>query len=516
MKRPLKARLFRRFPALFRAGLSILVLGLFFYVYLSKSLSSNGALSLVMKGQFSPSLYGAGIAGLTILAGLALSLLFGRIFCSVLCPLGTLQELFWRAGNFLRDLRAKRGKVPGAGKENRRPGGKDKALARGAARSGYRALPGIRYAAPLLTGLGLALSFSPLMVALDPVSNFGRGMGAFRLLGGGNAAPFALILALPFVLILGLAFFRGRVFCRWCPVGLTLGLLSPAAPFGMKVSSRCLSCGICEKKCPAACIDSRSKRIESDRCVLCFSCAAACPGGSVNYGLRGKAALAGESRRFFLKGAGKASLLCGAVYLLGPSLRLFSVSAARGGKNPILPPGALNGGGYRARCAGCQACVAACPVGIIKTRDSPRPALDYTDAGCQYNCLECGKVCPTGAIRRLDTEEKHRIRVALSSLSFERCVVNVKRESCGACAEVCPTGAITMAAYSESGVPWLTRPLLDEQYCIGCGACFAACPAEPRALSLEAVPEQTLTAGPRPAGEGGEGFLIENMDEFPF
>jgi ferredoxin len=255
----------------------------------------------------------------------------------------------------------------------------------------------------------------------------------------------------------------------------------------------------------------------------------------------------GESRRVFLKAAGRVSLLCGAAYLAGPSLRLLAPklaaapsgalpgasggparagvsgaaegpgtgSAALGG-GPILPPGALNGGQYRARCISCQACAAACPAGIIAPRDSPRPSLDYRNAGCQYNCVECGKVCPTGAIRRLDVEEKHRTRVALSSLHFERCVVNTKRESCGACAEVCPTGAVTMIAYGESGIPWLTRPLFEEPYCIGCGACYAACPAEPRALDIRAVAEQTLTAGVRPAGESDEGFVIESFEDFPF
>ncbi|MDR3192105.1 MAG: 4Fe-4S binding protein [Treponema sp.] len=503
MEKPAETRFLRRLPALLRLFLAALALGFFIYAYLSDALNSNEILSLAVKGQFSPSLYGGGIGAVAILGILALSLLFGRVFCSVLCPLGTSQELFWRAGNFLRGRAGKKAK-------GRRPG---------IVRSGYAAAPGMRYAAPLLTGLGLVLSFSPLMMALDPLSNFGRGLGAFRALMGGKAEPFGFLLALPFVLILVLAFFQGRVFCRWCPVGLTLGLLSPAALLGMKVSSRCVSCGICEKKCPAACMDSRSKRIDSDGCVLCFSCASACPGGSVSYGPRGKAALSGESRRVFLKGAGRASVLCGAVYLAGPGLRLFSSSGATdtaGSRFPILPPGALNERRYRAFCVGCQACASACPVGIIRTPYSPRPVLDYAKAGCQYNCVECGKVCPTGAIRRLDVEEKHRTRVALSSLSFERCVVNTKRESCGACAEVCPTGAITMISYGESGVPWLTRPVFDERYCIGCGACFVACPAEPRALSVEAVPEQTLTAGVRPADENDEGFLIENTDGFPF
>jgi ferredoxin len=499
MEKPLKSRPFRRLAALLRLCFAVLVLGLFIYAYLSKNLNSNGLLSRAVKGQFSPSLYGAGTAAITVLAILGLSLLFGRVYCSVLCPLGTLQELFWRAGSFLRG-------VIGAGKKNYR--------IPGIVPSGYGAVPGIRYAVPLVTGLGILLSFSPLMTALDPISNFGRGMGAFRAITGGAMVPFVLILALPLGLILAAAFFRGRAFCPWCPVGVTLGLLSSAAPFGMKMSSRCVSCGRCEKKCPAFCIDSRSKRIDGERCVLCLSCAAVCPSGSVGYGPRGKAS--GKSRRLFLKGAGRVSLFCGAAYLLSPSLKLFAAPDRVRGKRPILPPGALNGGRYRAHCIGCQACAAACPVGIIGTRDSPRPALDYTSAGCQYNCVECGKVCPTGAIRPLGLEEKRRTRIALSTLYFERCVVNTRRESCGACAEVCPTGAITMISYGESGIPWLTRPLFDEPYCIGCGACFAACPAEPRAFSIDAAAEQSLTAGVRPSEEGGEGFQLEAMEDFPF
>jgi formate hydrogenlyase subunit 6/NADH:ubiquinone oxidoreductase subunit I len=142
--------------------------------------------------------------------------------------------------------------------------------------------------------------------------------------------------------------------------------------------------------------------------------------------------------------------------------------------------------------------------------------MDYTSAACQFNCVECGRVCPTGAITRLKVDEKHRTRVALSTLYFERCVVNTKHESCGACAEVCPTGALTMVGYSEPGIPFLTRPVYDERYCIGCGACLAACPAEPRAFTLAAVSEQSLTVGSRPLEEAGDELRVENTDDFPF
>jgi ferredoxin len=492
-------------PALIRFFIALAVLVLFVYMYLSPSISVNGILALLVKGQFSTVLYGAGIAGL-VLAVLVLTLVCGRFYCSVLCPLGTAQELFWRFGALIRRKK---------GKQKRN----------GIARTGYKPAPMARYAIPLLAGAGVMFSFTPLMVIFDPISTFGRGIGALRgLFSDGGAAAFTLILAVPMVIILLLALIRGRAFCAWCPVGVTLGLFSSAAPFGMKVSAECVSCGICEKDCPAGCINAKEKRIDSERCVLCLSCAAVCPTGSLAYGPRGMAAVSGEARRVFLKGAGKASLVCGAAYLLGPGLKLFPRPVEAAGitnlltaaELPILPPGAKSLTSYASRCIGCQACVASCPVGIIKTKSTTRPELDYTSAACQFNCVECGRVCPTGAITRLSMEEKHRTRLALSTLYFERCVVKTRHESCGACAEVCPTGALTMVPYSEPGIPFLTRPIYEEQYCIGCGACLAACPARPRAFTLAAVPEQSLTVGLRPPEETDDELRVDMTDDFPF
>ncbi|GHU04277.1 ferredoxin [Spirochaetia bacterium] len=490
----------RKAPALIRLLFSLAVLAFFVYVYLSPSITVNGLLALLVKTQFSAALYGAGIAGIAAII-LVITLIFGRFYCSVLCPLGTVQELFWRIGKFFRKL------LPhlSAGRLFRK---------------GYSSPPKIRYIIPLLAALGVVFAFTPLMIIFDPISTFGRGMNAAR-------SFLSLILAIPLALILLVALVRGRAFCAWCPVGITLGLFSSAAPFGMKVSSKCVSCGLCEKNCPSGCINAKEKRIDSERCILCFSCTAVCPTGSAAYTARSRETVSGESRRVFLKGAGKLSFLCGAAYLLGPSIKLFSRSAspvnAADASLPILPPGAKSVRHFVSRCIGCQACVSSCPVKVIKIKNTPYPAMDYASLdlanareACQYNCVECGQVCPTGAITRLSVDEKHRTRIALSTLYFERCIVNTKHESCGACAEVCPTGALTMTAFSEPGIPFLTRPIYDERYCIGCGACFATCPALPKAFTLAAVPEQSRTVGSRPLEETGDELNVETTDDFPF
>jgi ferredoxin len=469
-----------------RAGAAYTVLALFAGSYFANSVDWNGILAVLGKGQFSAALYGTGALGAAVLCILAISVMFGRVFCSALCPMGTLQELFFRIWR----------------------SGKARFI------SPYK----IRFLTPFATGLAVAVLGEPL-ITMDPISNFGRGLGTIRMAWQGAGLRRIIEFALPFFAITALAFFRGRRFCDWCPVGLTLGLFSGVAPFGMRISEGCFSCGLCEKKCPVNCLNTREKKIARDRCVLCFSCQTACKSGFVSYG-----AFVSENsapRRAFLKtsAARLSAFFSCAVFLAGPSLDIFMKSEGRSermGCDHILPPGSGDIERYLSLCVGCQACAAACPVGIVKAKNSPRPELDYSGDFCQYNCTECGRVCPTGAIRRLETEEKRRTRVALSSLALERCVVVTKEQACGACAEVCPTRSLRMAGYAESAVPGLTKPVFDETYCIGCGACLVACPAEPVAFSVSAVSRQTLTPGIRPTDENGDLPALPGTDEFPF
>jgi polyferredoxin len=472
------------------------VFALFLYAYLFPFISSNALLAFLVKTQFSAALYGGGVAAPVVVCIAAFTAVFGRLYCSALCPLGTLQEFVWKARNFLQKFFAKKGR----GARKRSFGCKESRAA--------------RLAIPLITGAGIAFSVTPLMIALDPLSTFGRGMNA-----AGSFSLAALLLALPLILVIAAALFGGRAFCAWCPVGIALGVLSSFAPFKMRFQAGCTSCGACQKKCPARCIDSRQKRIDYGRCVVCFSCAASC--AFLRYGAKGLARAAPSesgtpvTRRKFLKGT--LSAACAAAYFFGADAKaLFSMTDAESAARFILPPGAKEQKSYGAHCVGCYACAAVCPVGVIKASKALVPVLEYSRSSCQYDCVECGLVCPTGAIAQLSIEQKHTTRIALSSLDFELCVVNTKHESCGACAEVCPTHALRMIPYEEPGIPWLTKPVFEEAYCVGCGACLVACPARPNAFTILPVREQTATPGIRPSDQTEETFVYDPSADFPF
>jgi ferredoxin-type protein NapF len=501
-----------RAAALARACAALLILSLFVLAYLSSS-DFNELLNALVGSQFSTNLYDRGFFSVFVVFYAIISLLAGRVYCSVLCPMGTLQELFWRAGVLFKTKILKSGAKAG--------------------RAGYVKTRRIRYLVPLLVGLGLVFSIPPLMILADPISNFGRGMGAiYFTFVERKIAPLAIALALPFALILIVSLLRGRRFCDWCPVGVTLGLLSSIAPLGMKVSEGCLSCGLCEKKCPAGCVNSREKKLDSERCLLCFSCAAVCPGGFVAYGASGAGKSEPRARRAFLKRAsGRAAVfLFGAAYLGGANLKFltngggddvsFGIGPEADPQNvkfPILPPGAKDARHYISRCVACQACAKACPVKILKPKDFPQPTMDYSSDFCQYNCAECVKVCPTHALYLRDIDEKRRTRLALSNLTLSRCVVVTKSQACGACAEVCPTRSLRMVPYADAGLPGLTIPVFDEPYCIGCGACSVVCPAEPIAFNIDGVPRQTLTPGIRPTeDDDGDVPQLPGLDDFPF
>ncbi len=409
--------------------------------------------------------------------------LFGRWYCSFLCPAGIVQQAFSRLGGWLRLRRLHYTKPP--------------------------------YLLPRLLAVAATLLLGTAAVAnwLDPIGLFGRTVNNIATLPELTSSDWfviATVIASASILII-VPLFRGRWFCdSLCPVGALFCLTGNKRTVQLDAAV-CVSCGKCEKVCPVRCQNAAEKRMDSERCVLCFSCVPACPVSALSYNRTGPKP---ERRRFFHKTI--AALAGGLFFFARPLYARLAVLPA--GEAPPLPPGSGRPESHAQQCVSCQSCVPACPVGIIRPQSPDmRPVLNYDYGYCQYNCNACNRSCPAGAFRPLSLEEKQRTRLADTTLYLNRCVVVTRGTECGACAEVCPTHAVRMV---EQGAGLPTIPDFDQAYCIGCGACYHVCPAEPRAFTLTGVVEQTLTLGVRPGGHATSAPALpvsdDGITDFPF
>lgn len=360
----------------------------------------------------------------------------GRVYCSILCPLGIMQDIA--------------GLVPFAGNAPRRD------------------LIPLRF---VICGLAAGILVSGSAAGfywLDPYSLAGRSVSAV-LLGG----------TLPVAVILLAALWKRRAFCTYiCPAGTLLGLLSRSGVWRLEISESCVNCKKCVKACPAGCIDPAAKMLDNERCLRCMQCVSVCPVSAVKpVRKREKTAI---GRREFLKRAAwaGAGLIAGmAITRSGVWKKLFHHES----EELIYPPGAAGRDDFLRKCTGCLLCVKACPQKIIvpDKYGAGTVRLDLDGSFCRYDCTKCGDICPTGAIRPLPLDVKQRVAIAKAKFAPTVCIVYQEGEKCGKCARACPAGAITL----RRGAPRFNAKL-----CIGCGACRTVCPTE--AYSIDAVKEQ--------------------------
>jgi ferredoxin-type protein NapF len=403
--------------------------------------------------------------GLT-LALLIGTLVFGRFFCSVFCPLGIAQDML--------------------------------ALARRKTRACVPNVRMLRYALAALA-IGFLVGGSTLVFRIfDPYTRYSAIVASIRSIvadltaGRSTSESMPLILAglFPLVILVAVALWKRRIYCvSVCPVGAVLGLLSRFSLFRICMKENCTGCGVCERRCPTGCIDSKAGVIDSERCVLCLQCLLRCHNGSIGYGRKRQVTAPADSlvisRRQFLV---KSVVVALGVTALGAGLRgvIQSVaSATEPVRGRIVPPGG-DPAIFPRKCTGCQACVASCPAGIIKrsaTGFGP-VGLDYTENGCQYNCTACNTVCPTGALRPLKLREKQRTKIGAAAANPPDCR-NVKDgiPPCTLCEEICPRHAIMIVPGPDGQV----RPEVLSRACIGCGLCRAVCPVVPKAIEIRPI-----------------------------
>lgn len=435
-------------------------------------------------GQFMWSAAGI-IIGILLLTAIA-----GRVYCSVLCPLGLLQDAILRLKRVFRKPAFKT--LPSrAGLHFGLAG-----LVIGCAFAGLM-LPVSIFEPFALAGRFFAAIFQPAAAMLfkfksslagDSVSWLGQ--ASLKPFDGLNFAMVAVSLA--FLLILCIKW--GRIYCNTlCPVGALLRLVAGNSYLKIALApEKCVSCGMCVNVCKAGCIDANAKTVDNSRCVACFNCLDTCKLSGItlqglhNTGITGKTSIS-PGRRAFTGG-----LISAAAGYLIPT----SVIAQPETATAILPPGAESQALFRSRCISCHLCVAACPSSVIRPASPApgvlsiqQPSLNFDLGMCEQNCNLCSQICPVMAIRPVIAEHKKFLKIGEVVYKKHLCVVETNGTDCGACAEHCPTQAVRMVPYRNN----LMIPETDPTICIGCGSCEHICPVRPeKAIVVKPVSRQTM------------------------
>ena len=437
------------------------------------------------KIQFLPAVLALNVGVIVVLV--ALTLLFGRVYCSVICPLGVMQDVIsWFAGRR---------------KKNR--------FSYSPAKNWLRYAVLAVFVATLVAGFGaVALLVAPYSAfgriaqnLFSPIWKWGNNLLAYIAervdsyafysteVVVGSWATFAVAAAT--LIIVGiLAWRNGRTYCNTiCPVGTVLGVLSRFSLFKPVIDTeKCIDCKLCARKCKAACIDTKNHEIDYSRCVVCMDCLESCSKGAIKYTIRkssSKPAPADTSRRNFIVSAG----LLAASAAKAQEMKLDGgyatiIDKEKPFKNRALtPPGSLSARNMAAHCTGCQLCVAVCPTQVLRPSADlttfMQPEMSYEKGYCRPECNKCSQVCPTGAINPITVEEKSSIQVGHAEWNRKNCIVLTDDVDCGNCERHCPTGAITMILSDYRDLKSRKIPSINKHLCIGCGACENLCPSRP-------------------------------------
>jgi ferredoxin len=482
--------------------------------------------------QFAPSLLKFitifALSALGFFVIILLTVFFGRVYCSTICPLGILQDLFGRAGKLFK--KKKRYKY-------------------------LKARNILRNTILVLVILSALISSVLLLNLLDPYSLYGKiANGLFRPVGVWINNSLAGILEnmnifvlyqkdqfpvhfatiifpiIAFLAILYLSWKYGRLYCNTiCPVGTWLGWISKIAIFKIKINNdNCIKCGKCAFECKSGCINVKDLSIDHSRCVACFNCLPVCEDSAIDFGfvpvkshksIRNKT---DKGRKAFIL-----SSLTGFFTLAGlKQNKVFATSEERPlNKKPttvpvektftVSPPGSLSIEHFNSICTACQLCVSQCPTGVLQPSFTQygivgymQPFMDYSSNYCNFECTLCSDVCPTGAILKVEEEQKKTLQIGKVTFLTENCVVYTENTACGSCSEHCPTQAVKMVPYKGS----LTIPETDNSICVGCGACEYACPVVPyKAIFVDGNSIHQIAKEPV-----SEKLDKVEMEEFPF
>lgn len=411
--------------------------------------------------------------------------LFGRVYCSTLCPLATVQDA-------CMDRKRK---------------------------FSYRKLGVLRrYLVPAISLIALFAGLPALASIVDPYSMSGRIVSSvnelivlplidltglvlrnFSIYITTYPIQFRWVTISISIVSMALVFIfsriGGRLYCNTlCPVGGLLSIPARWSIFAHRINvENCTSCGACEQVCKAEAIDVSSKFIDTSKCVSCFNCSTVCKFDALKYGRKDEK-YKDIGRRDFLKKTASGSILLLGLPVVARASKL-PVTAARS-STVAVPPGSKSRVEFLSKCISCSLCISRCPGNVLQPAVFSQyglkgigvPFMDFNKGSCEFECNLCTELCPSGAIQVLELVDKKRVKIGEASFVRELCVVETDGTSCGACGEICPSGAIEMLHIGDSSDGPLEIPLINKKYCIGCGSCQFVCPVVKKdAIFVEAL-----------------------------
>ncbi len=451
----------------------------------------------------------------------ALTLVFGRVFCGWICPFGTLHHFFgWifpsrygKGANRIEQNRTHpvRQRIKyyllyaflGAAVFGSAIGGMFDPICISVRALGLAVLPASQYATGLLGTAITRTNVLPLQNSSDAAADF---LAANVWQAKQHYYHQAWLIGILLVGILFMNRFIPRFWCRvLCPLGALLGVFSRFALFGMeKDHEKCTDCNLCVVHCQGADSPEGGVKWRQDECHMCMNCESACPEDVIKFrflpGLKSRTGEPDTGRRTALT-----AVAAGAIAI--PMARAADALETNYDPKLIRPPGAVEEHDFLERCIRCAECMKVCPNNALHPAFFEAgieglwtPILIPRIGYCEHSCVLCGEVCPTGAIQKITEEQKmgideKPIRIGTAFYDQGRCLPWSMATPCIVCEEFCPTSPksiwveeVEVAKRDDrpraagTAAPMITvkvqQPHVDPNLCIGCGACEKVCPVQ--------------------------------------